>query len=234
VIPGGGGGGAMPTGTGAYTSGAYHGGAAAPRLAPAPQATAQPQLRLVPDPVPAPAMTPQALPWTDVVPLVSPLVRPSDWLSPTPNPYAQPWPQSWPQPQPDEPPSRCPPGTHRITWPFPLWTMTGYGDSGATSGLYDVPPTPLLVRRRSPRRSRAERSRYVRNNIAALAPLYYNRRLQGAIHHKVPLYVSGPDTHANMVFLPNVVHTLWHNQLARQGRTGWMIRDPYGTVYCVL
>lgn len=223
-------GGGMPRPSVGGTSGPYYGGAAAPALDVAPAAA--PRLSLVPDPVPttiAPP-APQLVPWADVAPAALPFVQPSQYVNPSPS--QSPWPRPQPQPDPDDNTPGCPRGSHVITWPFPTWTLAGHGDSGATSGLYDFPPNPILVRRRSPARNRALRDRYVRNNIAALAPHYYNGRMRGAIHHKVPLYVSGPDAYDNFVFVTNSEHTGWHNALARQGRTGWMIRDPYGTVYC--
>lgn len=125
-----------------------------------------------------------------------------------------------------------------VVWPAPIWTTFGFGDSGSMSGAYDFPPVPFLARRRSPRRSRSLVRQYTRVNAAALAPLRMPSRpggvVRGAIHHKVPLFTSGPDAFDNLVFLPNAPHVAWHNQLARQGSTGWMIRDPYGTVYCVV
>jgi hypothetical protein len=149
--------------------------------------------------------------------------------SPSPYPFPA------PQPAPGNPqnPTVCPRNTHMVVWPLPIWTLLGYGDSGATSGLYDFPPVPFLTRRRSPRRNRSLVRQYTRNNVAALAAARA-RGVRGAIHHKVPLFVSGPDIMANFVFLPNTQHYAWHNQLARQGQTGWMIRDPYGTIYCVV
>ena len=197
--------------------------AAGPQVAPAPG----PQLRLVPNVVPevapAPAPAPAAPPALRPGPV--PLLPPLPMLGPSPAPA----------PAPARPPrnGQCPPNSHPVIWPAPIWVGAGFGDSGAISGIFDRPPTPLLTRVRSPRRNRSLVTSYVRQNAAVLRPLYV-QGIRGAIHHKVPLYVGGPDAQANFVFLPVAMHTLWHNQLGRQGATGWMPRDPFGTVYCVL
>jgi hypothetical protein len=224
-------------GTSSPGSGPYMGpgGAApaldvAPSVAPAAAAPARvPWLHEVPAGALAPP-APTPFPAGSLMPWVLPTTQlPRVGGSPSPFPFPA------PQPAPNNPqnPGVCPRNTHMVVWPPPIWTTLGHGDSGATSGMYDFPPVPFLTRRRSPRRNRALVRQYTRSNVAALAAAR-TAGIRGAIHHKVPLFVSGPDTMDNFVFLPNTSHYAWHNLLARQGQTGWMIRDPYGTVYCVV
>ncbi|WP_437331739.1 hypothetical protein [Sorangium sp. So ce394] len=79
----------------------------------------------------------------------------------------------------------------------------------------------------SPERNRTIIGEYVRENWPALRR-YYENGTQGAIHHKWPLYLGGPDRKTNFVFLLFSEHTAWHSLLTTQ-TTG-----PVGTVYCIV
>jgi uncharacterized protein DUF4157 len=206
--------------------------ARAPAPAPAPAPVRAPLRVVQPNEVPTPATLPAPAgapaPAAGPIPFTAPLFL-GGGAQPAPTPAAA----SKPKPQ----PPGCPPGTHPIRWPLPIWVAQGVGDTGALSGLFDRPLLPVIARaphaRSRPPRDRKLIRQYVRLNIAVLQPLFA-QGLRGAIHHKWPLFVSGPDIFDNLVFLTLPLHTLWHRQLAIQGRTGWMIRDPVGTLYCVL
>jgi RHS repeat-associated protein len=127
----------------------------------------------------------------------------------------------------------CPDNSHHIVWPEPIWVSAGYGDYGATSGRFDRPPSiPRILTRVRPVRDQSIVNQYKNDlrNEAAVNALGSNIR----VHHKWPLFLGGPDAVDNLVLLTIAEHNDWHyNQLYPQGKTGWMIRDPIGTVYCV-
>jgi hypothetical protein len=156
---------------------------------------------------------------------------PEPELEPEPEPGPQPQPAPHPLPQDAPDGGSCPPDFLRINWPPPLW-MGLVEDSGSLSSTNNRPP-PIIAR--APRGRPRDQSlvrRYRRNNAVQLAAAA-SRRIHGHIHHKWPLYLSGPDTYDNLVFFQTDMHTTWHNSLARQS-CGYLPNHPTGTLYCVL
>jgi hypothetical protein len=150
-------------------------------------------------------------------------------------PSAERAPRPAPSPEPRKAPDeeqrrqRCPQRTRPIYWPYPVWRRTGHGDRGSTSGDYDRPLTQVVAKRDSPERNRTIIGEYVSENWAALRRYYASPQgTLGAIHHKVPLYLGGPDTKVNFVFLLFSEHNAWHSTLTSQ-TTG-----AVGTRYCVV
>ncbi|MGB8507340.1 MAG: hypothetical protein WCD76_02960, partial [Pyrinomonadaceae bacterium] len=141
----------------------------------------------------------------------------------------QPAPAPDPAPDPDKERKRrgdCPKNTVPINWPFPVWKIAGRQDSGALSSANNHPPR-VLTKIESPERNRTIIGEYVRDNWAALKP-YYENGTMGAIHHKWPLYLGGPDSKENFVFLTFAEHTAWHGALTSQ------TLGQRGTVYCIV
>ena len=132
------------------------------------------------------------------------------------------------------PPNQCPPGGKTVIWPFPTWAASGFGDVGALSPVNNRPNRFVIDRVRPPKRNRALIRQYLAmpQNAHLLAQLRTGT-LRGAVHHKWPLFVGGPDAVPNFVFLTNAMHTAWHGALHIQGKYGWMTFDPVGTKYCV-
>ncbi|WP_437995413.1 DUF4157 domain-containing protein [Sorangium sp. So ce185] len=216
----------------------------------APEAASAPSpLRAVPDveAVPAPAASPATAPAVSpaTAPAAAPAVGPriAGTLGalgaqaargrPASPPLAVAPPATSPQPQPAPDPAeerrrrRCPSGSIPINWPPPVWATLGHGDSGSTSTTYNRPTSRTVTKVPSPERNRTIIGEYVSENWSALRR-YYENGTQGAIHHKWPLYLGGPDRKTNFVFLLFSEHTAWHSLLTTQ-TTG-----PVGTVYCIV
>lgn len=126
----------------------------------------------------------------------------------------------------------CPDDIKRISWPFPVWTILGYGDIGSINGVNDRPPlgTKLtkLTQDMDYERDTAKTNLYRKQNQNVLNNLTGDVR----VHHKLPLFLGGADDTANMVFLLHPEHVGWHNQLYYQS-WGYMRSDARGTEYCV-
>jgi hypothetical protein len=93
--------------------------------------------------------------------------------------------------------------------------------------MYDRPPGMTVTNQKPVERNRTIVGEYVRENFAALKPFYRNGTL-GAVHHKWPLYLGGPDTKNNFVFLVYAEHNGWHSFLTSQTLGG------VGTTYCIV
>jgi RHS repeat-associated protein len=123
----------------------------------------------------------------------------------------------------------CPDDTHKIQWPEPVWVLAQHGDTNALTGQYDYPPK-IIVKQISPVRDTTWIS-YRDLNIKSYNNLGGSLNIR--IHHKWPLFLGGPDTTDNLVFMTIAEHTTWHTALYGQGVTGYMPRDPNGTRYCI-
>ncbi|MBX3155580.1 MAG: DUF4157 domain-containing protein [Deltaproteobacteria bacterium] len=131
----------------------------------------------------------------------------------------------------------CPTGTIPIRWPAPTWVAIGLGDTGSIDPMYNRPPR-VVTKRASPARSRAEVDAYnaieqnrVARRRAEARGLYLN------VHHKWPLFMSGPDIKDNFVFFPSgsgSPHSRWHEELRAQHFTIASPGGYIGTRYCVL
>jgi hypothetical protein len=192
--------------------------------APVPQAVAPaaaPGAPLLPPPVVA------------VATAVEGMARPGKAAAPTPavTPAPTPTPANDPSPEAEKEKKKkkddCPPQSVKINWPPPVWSSAGRKDSGAVNGAYNRPPR-LLTRRTPPARNRTIIGEYVGENWAALSSFYPKSGTLGAIHHKWPLYLGGPDSKDNLVFLTFAEHTAWHSMLTSQ------TLGPVGTVYCIV
>ena len=116
-------------------------------------------------------------------------------------------------------------GPFDIIWPFPVWRTAGHGDTGATGGT-QRPPSPIFRKRPSPPRDRSVIESYIAKNKTHHKPTY-------EVHHKWPLFVSGPDVESNLVFLTVSEHDSWHRDLYHQAH-GYMPRDPDKTKYNIV
>jgi hypothetical protein len=150
---------------------------------------------------------------------------PTTTTDPTPAAATQPAGQQAEEPREEE---ICPRGTVEIMWPPAVWRASGRQDTGAINGVFDRPPTRIVTKIPSPARNRTIIGQYVGNNWAALQAYYPRTGALGAIHHKWPLYLGGPDAISNLVFLTFAEHTVWHSALTTQ-TTG-----PVGTRYCIV
>lgn len=212
--------------------------------APAKPAPAEPTKPLIPgfpEVPPLPDVWPHPIPVTPPPKLTpEPEPNPEDALDPEtdPEPDVGPGPgEPEPEPEPEEP--VCPPGTLPINWPSPApWAVHGIGDMGANTPAYNKPTQQLITRRKPPpARKRSIRDAYINNPInQAALKIAAKAKKKGQIHHKWPLFVDGPDTIANLVFLetkPVNRHSAWHVELYRQPH-GYILWDKNGTQYCVL
>jgi hypothetical protein len=116
-------------------------------------------------------------------------------------------------------------GPFDIEWPVPTWRTAGHGDSGVSGGT-QRPPKTIFRKKPSPPRDRSVIENYIAKNRGVYKPTYQ-------VHHKWPLFVSGPDAEANLVFLTVNEHRLWHEDLYYQ-KHGYLPSDPNKTEYHIV
>jgi hypothetical protein len=172
-----------------------------------------PKLALVPDPVSPPVAAPVAAPVN-----AAPKAAPKLGIGNVPAVAAVRVTAKSPK-EPKEPSDLKP-----IFWPSPVWHATAHGDSGSKSTQYDRPPLKIVTKQTPGARDKKKVGRYVAENIKALKP-FYKPKVIGDIHHKWPLYLGGPDSTDNFVFLLRPAHSAWHGLLTPQTTGG--VGTPY-------
>ncbi|HEY0254234.1 MAG TPA: hypothetical protein VGC41_22050, partial [Kofleriaceae bacterium] len=114
-----------------------------------------------------------------------------------------------------------------IKWPQPIWRNKafGVGDTGSKSAANDRPATMTVKKIQPHARNTAMIRRYRAKNEKVIDAV----KEPGQIHHKHPLYLSGPDNETNLVFLRNQDHIGWHQTLTVQTSP-----YPIGTIFDVI
>ena len=115
-------------------------------------------------------------------------------------------------------------GPFDIIWPTAIWKTAGHGDTGVTDGIQR--PPKVIYKRKTPPRDKKLIRDYRDKNKSVDRPSY-------VVHHKYPLFLGGPDTEPNLVFLTVSEHQRWHNDELYPQKHGWMLKDPNGTEYHV-
>lgn len=156
--------------------------------------------------------------------------KPQPKTGPTtmPGPFIPPLPPTMCSPTATATTTNCPSGSKQIEWPFPTWTTAGHGDTGA-SNLSNNRPGPILTKTTVNRGNGVTLYDGIPQNRAAVVAMGIGRANIHA-HHKLPLFLGGPDTIDNLAYLTIPEHRAWHDDLRLQG-VGFS--DPIGTQYCI-